>query len=326
MKKKGFTLIELLAVIVILAIIALIAVPMVLNIIEKSKIGALKSSLTGLIESADMYYANNQLQGGNAVETIFDFEDGEQISGATLEYKGKIENGKLILHANGEVAACIDDGTYYAYKNKVANEITNGVGTCLYDGTTGDFSSNSPLDEIQSQIAQATATSSDVLEGKTLFTSSGLVTGTMANKTGSTVTATTVTSDSSYTYATIPTSGYYDTNSKVKIDNSDLTNIKFTQLLKQSSGENLTKTYTFTEDCDFALAIALGAHNNTGANSSISVTSSTAIITTLTDDIIKNSTYISLADEIKFIKNLKAGDTVTLYGTYSAALRLFKIG
>ena len=41
MKKKGFTLIELLAVIVILAIIALIAIPLIGNVIEKAKIGAL---------------------------------------------------------------------------------------------------------------------------------------------------------------------------------------------------------------------------------------------------------------------------------------------
>lgn len=46
-KRKGFTLIELLAIIVILAIIAVITVPIVLNIINSSKVGATKDSAYG---------------------------------------------------------------------------------------------------------------------------------------------------------------------------------------------------------------------------------------------------------------------------------------
>jgi len=206
MKKKGFTLVELLAVIVILAIIALIAVPMVLNIIEKSKIGALKSSLNGLIESADMYYANNQLQGGNAVETIFDFEDGEQTSGTTLEYKGKIENGKLILHTNGEVAACIDDGEHYAYKNKTDNKVTTGLGTCLYDGTTGDFSSNSLITDLRGQVVEAT----------------------------------TVTKDDNYTYINIPEEGHYDKTSQIKVDNINLVKVYKDIIFLGTTGKKVT--------------------------------------------------------------------------------------
>ena len=37
MNKKGFTLIELLAVIIILSVVSLIAVPIVINVIEKTK-------------------------------------------------------------------------------------------------------------------------------------------------------------------------------------------------------------------------------------------------------------------------------------------------
>ena len=43
-KFNAFTLIELLAIIVILAIIAVITVPVILNIIENSKMGAAKDS------------------------------------------------------------------------------------------------------------------------------------------------------------------------------------------------------------------------------------------------------------------------------------------
>ena len=181
MKKKGFTLVELLATIVVLSVIALIAIPLIGNVIEKAKIGALENSVNGLVESANMYYANQSIKGDQATETIFDFANGEQTSTEKLEYKGKVYNGKLILHANGEVAVCIDDKEHYAYKNKDSDEIISGIGTCLYDGTTGDFSSNSPVEDIKKQVAAATATSDKVLEGSTIYTLSGLVAGTMIN-------------------------------------------------------------------------------------------------------------------------------------------------
>ena len=193
MKKKGFTLIELLAVIVILAIIALIAIPLIGNVIEKAKIGALENSVNGLIESANMYYANQSIKGEQATETIFDFVNGEQTSTKKLEYKGKVYNGKLILHANGEVAVCIDDKEHYAYKNKDTDEIVSGIGTCVYDGTTGDFSSNSSINDLR----------------------------------GKTVVATNITqsADGLSTLITIPEEGHYDTNSIISILNSDLENL-----------------------------------------------------------------------------------------------------
>ncbi|HWL13758.1 MAG TPA: prepilin-type N-terminal cleavage/methylation domain-containing protein, partial [Ureibacillus sp.] len=52
--EKGLTLIELLAVIVILAIVAAIAVPAIGNIIENSKIKALKSDAANIISAAAM--------------------------------------------------------------------------------------------------------------------------------------------------------------------------------------------------------------------------------------------------------------------------------
>ena len=67
--KKGFTLIELLAVIVILAIIAVIATPIVLNIIENTKMSAFKSTING-INRAIQIYASNQI---NFAGENFDF-------------------------------------------------------------------------------------------------------------------------------------------------------------------------------------------------------------------------------------------------------------
>ena len=189
-KKKGFTLIELLAVIVILAIIALIAIPLIGNVIEKAKIGALESSVNGLVESANMYYANNTIKGETITETIFDFEDGEQVSDKKLEYKGKVYNGKLILHANGEVAVCIDDEEHYAYKNKDTDEIVSGNGTCLYNGTTGDFSSNSSINDLRGKTVVATDISQSA--------------------------------DGLSTLIKIPEEGHYDKNSIISVLNSEL--------------------------------------------------------------------------------------------------------
>ena len=61
MKQQGFTLIELLAVIVVLAIIALIATPQILNVVEKARKGAAKSSALGYIDAVEKQIMVNQL-------------------------------------------------------------------------------------------------------------------------------------------------------------------------------------------------------------------------------------------------------------------------
>ena len=52
-RKNAFTLIELLAIIVILAVIAVITVPIILNIIENSKKGAIADSAYGYKSAVD---------------------------------------------------------------------------------------------------------------------------------------------------------------------------------------------------------------------------------------------------------------------------------
>ena len=57
---KGFTLVELLAIIVILAIIALITTPVILNVIEKSRLNAAKDKAWGTIDAVRIAYATAQ--------------------------------------------------------------------------------------------------------------------------------------------------------------------------------------------------------------------------------------------------------------------------
>ena len=70
MKEKGFTLVELLAVIVILSVISLIAVPMILNVIEESKKGAIRSSVNGIVEAANLYYTQNKQEHHNVFQVL----------------------------------------------------------------------------------------------------------------------------------------------------------------------------------------------------------------------------------------------------------------
>ena len=63
MNKSGFTLIELLAVIAILAIILVISIPKILDVIETSKINALKNAVKLIADSAEKKYTENEAFG-----------------------------------------------------------------------------------------------------------------------------------------------------------------------------------------------------------------------------------------------------------------------
>ena len=62
-KRNAFTLIELLAVIVILAVILVISIPKILDVIETSKINALKNAVKLIADSAEKKYTENEAFG-----------------------------------------------------------------------------------------------------------------------------------------------------------------------------------------------------------------------------------------------------------------------
>ena len=98
-KNKGFTLIELLAVIVILAIIALIATPIILNVIDKAKLGSAESSALGYIDAVEKQVMINEMD--TSATPITDGVYDVPMSGVTVKGNAP-ESGWLVIE-KGEV-------------------------------------------------------------------------------------------------------------------------------------------------------------------------------------------------------------------------------
>ncbi len=139
--KKGFTLIELLAVIVILAIIALIAVPIVVNIMEKSKEESYKRSVEFAIDAAELYLVENGLS--EIPEAGINVTD--------LKLKNNNFKSGVIKENNEEevIAEKVSNGEYCASGEKGSIKVSKGScdGTVesleIYNVTTNSVTSSS---------------------------------------------------------------------------------------------------------------------------------------------------------------------------------------
>lgn len=110
--EKGLTLIELLAVIVILAIIAAIAVPAIGNIIENSRIKAVKADAINILNAANIYLTE-QPDVTSIDEETAGFKDYLQSSGKIGEFD--IEKNNSIINISASVA--LDSGTTIVFTN-----------------------------------------------------------------------------------------------------------------------------------------------------------------------------------------------------------------
>lgn len=137
-KNKGFTLIELLAVIVILAVIALIATPIVLNLIESARKGAVVRSAEGLLKASNFYYASEQFN-PDAIESIsFNCDDSGCISTKVdennnpikLDLDGKVGTGDVNIDEDGKVSFKLVNNGYCVYKSATNDKINIAKGDC----------------------------------------------------------------------------------------------------------------------------------------------------------------------------------------------------
>ncbi len=137
-KKKGFTLIELLAIIVILAIIAVITVPIILNIIENSKRGAVIDSAYGYKDSINKYYVTELAKNSNfSLDGEYNVGNDGSITSTEDETKNfpisfsgiKPSGGNVTIEDSVVTGAClvIDD---YKVELKDGKFTTNGKGDC----------------------------------------------------------------------------------------------------------------------------------------------------------------------------------------------------
>ena len=128
--KKGFTLIELLAVIVILSIIALISTPMIMNVIEDSRIQSYRRSAEGYLKSAENFYILSETDSSKHDKI------GKNIIN-DLNVKGIEAKGEIYVYYNGDIdfALLIGDKCFTKRKDQSITEIemSDEIDNCNID-------------------------------------------------------------------------------------------------------------------------------------------------------------------------------------------------
>jgi type II secretory pathway pseudopilin PulG len=123
-QKNAFTLIELLSIIIILAIIAVITVPIVLNIIDNSKKGAVKSSAYGYKDAINKFYLEKLSEDKNYIieDNFYELTELKEM-GITSNGEEPLENSWVEIKKNIIVSGCLQ---YDEYKIEIINgEVTN---------------------------------------------------------------------------------------------------------------------------------------------------------------------------------------------------------
>ena len=134
--EKGMTLIELLAVIVIIAIIAAIAIPAIGNIIENSRVGAIKSDAQNALAAANIYYTDNATAPSPVTVEKLQQENYLQDTGS-LNITGtsiaKVSGGNTITGSGTDGGVKVD---FLASTNADVSDTPNSSGDA--DGETTD--------------------------------------------------------------------------------------------------------------------------------------------------------------------------------------------
>ena len=106
------------------------------------------------------------------------------------------------------------------------------------------------------------AAAAQILSGKKAGVKGNTVTGTMANKAGTTVKASAISQDQDNTYFTIPASGFYDTSSKIYTENSNLSKqISFKKLHSSAQDSGITNV-SVSGYSQYLLVMCYGSNND----------------------------------------------------------------
>lgn len=120
--EKGLTLVELLAVIVILGIVAGIAVPSVMNIMQKSKVNAVKADAIQILSAAKTYAASNP-------------DDAEISESEIADYISKSKlNTSTSTTVEDFTVAVLDEGETFKLTTK--DKVTVNNATLTFTGAT----------------------------------------------------------------------------------------------------------------------------------------------------------------------------------------------
>jgi prepilin-type N-terminal cleavage/methylation domain-containing protein len=136
--KKGFTLIELMIVVAIIGILAAIAIPKFADLINKSKEGATKGSLSSVRSAIQVYYGDNE--GWFPTDSLASLTAG-------AKYLNEIPKAKLPNTGHGDVAAVTntagdDGGWLYFNVRAVPNTWGNFVVNCTHEDLRGQESTD----------------------------------------------------------------------------------------------------------------------------------------------------------------------------------------
>ena len=127
--KKGFTLIELMIVVAIIGILAAIAIPKFADLINKSKEGATKGSLSSVRSAIQVYYGDNE--GWFPIDSL-------AILTQNAKYLNEIPVAKLPGTGHADVSSVVNAiadssaGWYYANDKTVSNTWGNFAVNCTH--------------------------------------------------------------------------------------------------------------------------------------------------------------------------------------------------
>ena len=182
--KKGFTLIELLAVIVILAVIALIATPIIINIINDTRIESQKRSIDNYAKALENELVRSQMYSNNAVNIDTAIENmtynGSRVNCETRKIQS---NGTIYLDNCSVDGNLVENYSYGQKKNETAPMILTGTTannkitgyTLAKDGNIGldiyaNVSGNSHITYSVNGTDAITVNPKQDKEGKTYYT------------------------------------------------------------------------------------------------------------------------------------------------------------